>query len=564
MDNNGNNKKTVREERLNRIGLRLRLKSFLQTSYRFTIALLIIYTVLLLLCRFLTLIPDYFTYVSLIIPLCVAGILGILFHKSPRKEDCAKLADDTNGTKDLFFTASIIEKSHGEYTPLLMKNAEKEAEKIDPSKTIPFRFRKQVVNLVLALFILTLGVAFIPQFDPFGKVEARKREKENKEKLEKIDKAVKERLKTLKKHDSEKNSPEVEKIMNQIKKEFDSMKKSKPKNNREKLKQIQKTLSDVWKKKKDQKLRDQIENNLGKQGFGMLDKKQKMWKKQIEKSDFSGIKKEAEALQKMAKQISEMKDSEKKEEKQKELAKKMKDLSDFMSSQVGSKSAQGALKDAMTQMDMSKMKGLNKDALNSMQNSMELFQRELERLGQMNNDISQLEQAMEASQLAQQLNQLGEMKNAAKQGLESMQEYADYYEEMMKQARAGQGEGTCPHCGGQGISIDGEPGDGQGTCPVCGAKGNPGNPGGGGAPVDENPNAITSTKKEISKSQLQPGKILMKWNTKGMGKTGKAKEEYLESVKKVKQGVSEAILKEQIPPGYHDSIKKYFDNIEKE
>ena len=30
----------------------------------------------------------------------------------------------------------------------------------------------------------------------------------------------------------------------------------------------------------------------------------------------------------------------------------------------------------------------------------------------------------------------------------------------------------------------------------------------------------------------------------------------------VKQGVSEAILLEQIPPGYHDSIQRYFDTID--
>jgi hypothetical protein len=29
----------------------------------------------------------------------------------------------------------------------------------------------------------------------------------------------------------------------------------------------------------------------------------------------------------------------------------------------------------------------------------------------------------------------------------------------------------------------------------------------------------------------------------------------------VKQGVSEAIQQEQVPPGYHEAIKKYFDTL---
>ena len=38
--------------------------------------------------------------------------------------------------------------------------------------------------------------------------------------------------------------------------------------------------------------------------------------------------------------------------------------------------------------------------------------------------------------------------------------------------------------------------------------------------------------------------------------------EYQAGVQSVKQGVQAAIESEQIPPGYVDSIKKYFDKIE--
>ncbi len=32
----------------------------------------------------------------------------------------------------------------------------------------------------------------------------------------------------------------------------------------------------------------------------------------------------------------------------------------------------------------------------------------------------------------------------------------------------------------------------------------------------------------------------------------------------MKQGVSEAIVHEQIPPAYHETIRKYFDTLEAE
>ena len=40
------------------------------------------------------------------------------------------------------------------------------------------------------------------------------------------------------------------------------------------------------------------------------------------------------------------------------------------------------------------------------------------------------------------------------------------------------------------------------------------------------------------------------------------KEEFLKYVREVKQGESEAILQEQIPPGYRDAVKRYFDLME--
>ena len=46
-----------------------------------------------------------------------------------------------------------------------------------------------------------------------------------------------------------------------------------------------------------------------------------------------------------------------------------------------------------------------------------------------------------------------------------------------------------------------------------------------------------------------------------MSNVGSTQENYMEKVSEVKQGVSEAILKEQVPPGYHEAIRKYFETV---
>lgn len=513
--------------------LRMRINSFIRQTYLYISIFLMIYMGLLLSCRLLALIPDYFNLISLVIPISLGILTGLFVHSRPTIRESAKLADAHNGSKDLFLTATLIDDSYGEYKPLVVKNAENQAEKVIPARVVKLEWQNGLRSMLLAFLVVALCSAFLPQLDPFGKHLARERKKQQQEKLTAMDKAVKKRLKRLKKRKVSKNSPEVSKLLAKTKSEFNSMKKSEVNANRDKLRELQRRLSEAWRKKNENKMRDQLERNMSKQSFGFSDKKQNEWRKQLAKNDFSGVKKEAGKLQQMAKQLSEMKDSKEKQQIKKELKKRMKELSDFMNANMGSQAAQGAIKQAMEQMDMAGLKDLNKEAMQALQNSTELLNRELERLGEMNRDIQDLEMAMEASQLAKQLNQMKELQGAGKQGLEEISDYNDFYQQMLQACSGGQGK----------------EGNGQG------------NPGGGGGKVDENPDAETSNKKEISQSKLQAGKILMRWKTKGMGKSGKAKEEYLNSVKEVKQGVSEAILKEQVPPGYHESIKKYFDNM---
>ena len=529
-----NTEESQLKKKLQQIAMRSKLKSAASIFYQSSIALFCIYFSLLILCRLFSIIPDFFNLLTTLIPFAIAAIISVLFHKTPANSVCAKLADKTHNKKDLFSTAASIEHAYGEFSPIVLKNAEEQSHNIDPKKVVNINFSRQIRNLIILLLLVAAASFFLPHFDLLGKDRAKQKEKENKQTLAKSVKSVKERINILQKKSTSKNSPEVEKILADIKDQFKSMKKSQKAANQEKLRQIQHNLSQIWNKRQKEKLRDQLQTNLQKQSFGMLDKKEQTWQKELHKNNFNSLKKEIEDIKKLAQKISEMSDSKEKKSMQKELDKKMKKLSDFMASQLGSKSAQAALNDAIKQFKMSNLQGLNKDAMNAMQDSMQLLKRELDHLNQMTNDISQLEMAMEAAQLAKQLNQLGKMQNAEQGGVESIEDYADFYKKMMSASKQGNNKG--------------KPGD-----PV----------GGEGAPPKENKDAETATKKEVSKSQLQPGKILMKWNTKGMGKTGKAKEEYLNSVEEVKQSVSEAILREQIPPGYHKSIQKYFDNLEK-
>ena len=74
--------------------------------------------------------------------------------------------------------------------------------------------------------------------------------------------------------------------------------------------------------------------------------------------------------------------------------------------------------------------------------------------------------------------------------------------------------------------------------------------------------ADSKFKTEISKSHITKGKVLLTLKTKGMGEKTDVKDKYRAAIRDVKQSVSEAILQEEIPPGYHEGIKGYFDTLE--
>jgi hypothetical protein len=135
---------------------------------------------------------------------------------------------------------------------------------------------------------------------------------------------------------------------------------------------------------------------------------------------------------------------------------------------------------------------------------------------------------------------------------------------MQRLLEGSSGKGDCP--GKEG----GCPGDGKGGCPGpgggCpgggkgqGGGGTGGQQGGGGQPP-EGPDKGGNFIPEKAASQLVAGKLLMQWKIREVAHRGEMKREYDDAVEAVIEGVGEAIERERVPPGYHDTIKEYFRN----
>jgi hypothetical protein len=149
-----------------------------------------------------------------------------------------------------------------------------------------------------------------------------------------------------------------------------------------------------------------------------------------------------------------------------------------------------------------------------------------------------LEEALEAISMCKQCNARDQLDGEMFPGEMTLEDYAEMYAQLMSMYGEGEGDG----------------------------EGNPGGRGiGSGGIVEEDDSGESSFVDEKSKSAIQKGKILLSLKTKGLSDTGDIKdEEYKRVVGELRQSLEEVIDQEEIPPGYIESIKKYFDTLDRE
>lgn len=85
---------------------------------------------------------------------------------------------------------------------------------------------------------------------------------------------------------------------------------------------------------------------------------------------------------------------------------------------------------------------------------------------------------------------------------------------------------------------------------------------GGVAPEDESQE--TGFRPEKVRTALRAGKMLLEIQEQGEGLPTEVSGSFASGLEDVRQGVSEAILHERIPPDYHEAIQRYFDTLPKD
>lgn len=540
---------------LTKVQQRLKITSWTQAFYYSSLVVLATTLVAILAIRLLGLLPQSSLEPQWLWAVPVIALLSaFVFQRRVAQQTAARAIDQHAKTHDLFLTVASLANSSGDYQPLVLNEAEKKAEKIEPREVVPFQFGKRLGNLVAATAIMSLAVFFVPQLDPFGKVEAASKQEQKKREIQAIKVAAKKRKEQLKKiaKRAEERDEEIDNTLTDLKNEFRKMQPNKVEANAKILTKKKKDVGELWKTgARNEQLRRMMSEPISQQQLaGSRSEKMNDWLQELQEGKTDKLKDALKSAQEKMKAMAEAKTPEERSKIASEMQNELQDLSRFAKDKAGSRELAEAINKAMKSLQQAKPKPGEgepgepmepseemEEALEALKESLELSKEELQQVADAAKELKKLEEALDTLQKAQQLNQKKQLDGTKCEGCETMADYEELYNEMMAEA--------------------GEPNEGPGGQD----RGF-----GMGGESEEDDSDPEGYKTEKEKSQIQAGKVLLSIKTKEYA-TDKdfdpdEARKYKETVTNLKSSVQSAIDTEEVPPGYVKGIKGYFDKIE--
>ncbi|NQU39791.1 MAG: hypothetical protein HQ523_07550 [Lentisphaerae bacterium] len=531
---------------MRRVGGRLAAVRFARWWYGAFMVCAALYGVAVLVLRLLLPLPITLFPLSLLIVPLAALPVAWLGYRRVTVADSARAMDDAEGSDDLFLTAVLLEAEAPEFAGLVQTGAARHAERVEPRRVVAFGGQQPALRCVAVLVVLWAALAWVPQLDPFGREEQRELREARHEELEKTRQttAVRKARIAARAPDG-KLSEEAELRIEELKKTFVSMQPGQPKENFAALTKQQQELGKSWQRAKHANAALGALPRLD-QAFGAQSPRAAQWSKQLAQGESAGMQQELRELRDLARKLNDTTESAERRALERELTRRLQEMSRFANDNLSARGLSAAVNRALTQMKMSGASDLSQEALEALAESLDLAEMELSQLQQSMNDLQALEEALRTLQLAQQCNRQQALNGNSCSNATSLASYAELYEQMLAQQSAC---GKCAGCraggsctGGSGPGMRG-PGQGEG----------------GQAPEDDS--LETDHISETSRSAMRAGKILMQWQTDESADRGRAAADYDRQIQELREGISEAVRNEGVPPVYHETIRRYFDSM---
>ena len=533
---------------LDQVQNRLRAASFALTFHWWTLGAFVLACTTVLAVRLLGLLPESRQPLAwlLVFPAVAAGGAW-WFYRRVGHTAAARAIDQHAQTNDLFLTLATLSSSAGEYQPLVAQSAAQVAARIVPASVVPYKVERPLGIQAGVLCILALLVWLLPTLDPFGNVEAATKVEKSKKDIELVRKAVKTREEKLA-QEVKTATERDDKLHEQVKELMASLRQMRPlekKPNSKVLQDHRGSLNDMWKNVSSEELREMLSQSISDQQFGgQRTQKMNEWLKQLQQGNSEMLQQQLDEAKETMEAMLEAKTPEDRQKLASQLRRQLQDMKKFSSEKASSPELENALNQALKALEAlaaKKQSGeamseaeqqMAQEAAEALRESLELSKTELQELARSAKEMKQLEEALKTLQQAEKLNQDGQLDGEQCEGCNSLAAYAEKYKQMM----AGMGQG----------------GEAERDTP--------------GAMQDEDDSDPEGYKDERTKTQIQAGKVLLSIKTKEAATEKDFDPEdlkkYESTVSEIKSGVQAAIENEQIPPGYVDGIKSYFDNLD--
>jgi len=554
---------------LQHVGRRLLLARAARALHVWSLAAITLAAAAVLVVRLAGLLPpeQQSAWWLLVIP-AAAGLGAGMFFRRVDRTAAARAVDQFARTDDLFLTLVTLQSSAGQYQPLVEQSAVGVAPRIMPRQVVPFRARRSLGVQAVAVSALALLLVVVPTLDPFGRVEAAVKVQQQKKQVEQLLKSVRTRDEQVSREvkAAEERQQKIDAQAKELMAALRKMKSVERQPNSEVLDSQRQNLNQLWKQASSEQVREMLSQNSESMTGSQRGQKMNDWLKELQDGRTDSLQKEFEKAQETLKSMLNADSAAERQKLASELKKQLQDLKKFSSQKAGSKelekSLDSALKalEAMQQNKLSQQgeqgesgergeksesgeRGedgepqsgegqLSEQVRQALEESLKLSQKELQELARAAGDMKQLEEALKTLQQAEKLNQQGQMDGEECEGCQSLADYAEKFRKKMGgMGQNGQAERSAP-----------------------------------GAMMSEDGSDPEGYKNEKSRTQIQAGKVLMSIKTKEAAKQKDFDPEdlrkYDNTVQQLKAGVDAAIEAEEIPPGYVDSIRQYFDKIE--
>lgn len=542
---------------LTKVQQRLKITSWAHAFYYSSLAVLTTALVGILAIRLLGLLPEVAAEPNWLwaVPL-TALASAFVFQRQVAQQTAARAIDQHAKTHDLFLTVASLDRSAGDYQPLVANEAEQKAVKIQPTDVVPFQFGRRLGNLAAAIAVMSLTIFFVPQFDPFGKVEAATKQEKQRKEIQAIKVAAKKRKEHLKKvaKRTDERANEINNALDDLKNQFRKMQPTKVKANAKILTSHKKDVAELWKTSaRNEQLRRMMNQPISEQQLsGSRTQKMNDWLKELQEGKTDKLQDALKSAKKKMEEMGKAKTAEERSKIASEIQKELQDLNRFAKNKAGSKELADAINKAMKSLQQAKPKPSDQatsdepqdpseameEALDALKESLELSEQELQQVADAAKELKKLDEALKTLQKAQELNQNKQLDGEKCEGCETMADYEELYNEMMAENR--------------------DPSEGTGNGNERGFG-----KGGQSQEDDSDPEGYKTAKE---KGQVQAGKVLLSIKTKEYATEKDFDPEqarkYKDTITNLKSGVQSAIETEEVPPGYVKGIKDYFDKIE--